>query len=227
MKRHCFCYFLISAVVALALVPFFQYVFAKEEKVAYLTFDDGPTLNTPKILKELDSYGAKATFFVLEERIVMYPEYIKDIIRTGNCVGLHGVSHSGEIYASDTSPLIEMEKTNDSLETVSGKRSKLVRVPFGSSYRLTKKQAENLKNKGYIIWDWNVDPRDSVGKIVPEKVLSNLRRDLKKCNTSPVILFHDRKSTAQLLPAVLEYLSDEGYTMLPISEKQEAVCHLR
>ena len=224
-----FVFFLSLAIVlVLPLVLFLQYVFAKEEsKFVYITFDDGPTLNTPEIVKTLDNYGAKATFFVLEERIVMYPEYIKQIVHSGNAVGLHGVSHSEKIYSGETSPLEEMEKTNSALENVTGMRSRLVRVPFGSSYRLTRKQAENLWNNGYIIWDWNVDPRDSVGKIIPEKVIANMKKGLSTCKGTPVILFHDRKSTAKLLPAVLDYLKSEGYTMLPLSEKQEAICSVK
>ena len=217
--------FLIVLLVPLSL--FLQLVFANEEKTVYITFDDGPTLNTPEIVKTLDNYGAKATFFVLEERIVMYPEYIKQIVHSGNAVGLHGVSHSEKIYSDETSPLEEMEKTNSALENITGMRSRLVRVPFGSSYKLTRKQAENLWNNGYIIWDWNVDPRDSVGKIIPEKVIANMKKGLSSCKGSPVILFHDRKSTAKLLPAVLDYLKSEGYTMLPLSEKQEAICSLK
>ena len=218
--------FLLPAIfLILPLVLFLQYVFANEEsKIVYITFDDGPTLNTPFILETLDKYDAKATFFVLEERIVMYPEYIKQIIHSGNAVGLHGVSHSEKIYSTPTAPLEEMNKTNSSLENLTGTKSRLIRVPFGSSYRLTKKQAEHLRNSGYILWDWNVDPRDSVGKIIPEKVLANLKKDLSACKGTPVILFHDRKSTAELLPAVLDYLSFEGYVMLPLSEKQSPIC---
>lgn len=219
MKRIRFKYIL-AATLLLPLFLFLQYAFAKdqEEKIVYITFDDGPTLNTPEILETLEKYGAKATFFVLEERIVRYKDFIKQIHYSGNVVGLHGVSHSEMIYSTPTSPLEEMEKTNKSLKLVLGKGSKLVRVPYGSCYRLTKEQAKLLEQNGYILWDWNVDPRDSVGKIVPEKVMQNLKRDLEKCKDTPVILLHDRKSTAKLLPYLLEYLKSEGYTMLPLDE---------
>lgn len=219
--------YIMAAALLLPLMLFLQHVFAKEgEKVVYITFDDGPTLNTPEIVDTLERYGAKATFFVLEERIVQYPDYIKKIHHSGNSLGLHGVSHSEAIYYTPTSPLEEMEKTDKSLKSVLGEGSRLVRVPFGSSYRLTDEQAKKLMDKGYVIWDWNVDPRDSVGKIIPEKVMGNLRRDLLRCKSTPVILLHDRKSTAKLLPYMLEYLKSEGYTMLPISDKQTAINHL-
>lgn len=205
----------------LPLMLFLQHAFAKEEKkIAYLTFDDGPTLNTPDIVETLSRYNAKATFFVLEERIVLYPDFIKQIIHNGNSVGLHGISHSEAIYATETSPLEEMKKTDKTLRALLGSGSRLVRVPFGSSYRLTGAQAKHLTDNGYIIWDWNVDPRDSVGTIVPERVMDNLKKGLSACKGEPIILLHDRKSTARLLPVMLDYLTAEGYILAPISEKQ-------
>ena len=196
-------------------------VSAKDDgkKVAYITFDDGPTLNTPDILKTLEKYNAKATFFVLEERITMYPDFIRQIVAGGNSIGLHGVSHSEAIYQAPNSPLEEMNIANASLEKVTGKTSRLVRVPFGSYYRLTDIQAQKLEESGYLIWDWNVDPRDSVGNIVKERVLANLKKDLRRCKGEPVILFHDRKSTANLLEDALIYLKGEGYELMPLSEK--------
>jgi len=221
--------YIFAATLLLPLFLFLQYAFAEEseEKIAYITSDDGPTLNTPEILKTLDNYGAKATFFVLEERIVQYPDFIKQIHYSKNALGLHGVSHSDAIYYTPTSPLEEMQKTKKTLKSVLGEESNLVRVPYGSGYRLTEEQAEILEENGYILWDWNVDPRDSVGKIIPEKVMANLRRDLEKCKESPVILLHDRKSTAKILPHILEYLKSEGYTMLPLDEKLPPLnfCH--
>lgn len=209
----------LSAVTCAMLPMLFGAAAADAPRVAYITFDDGPTLNTPNIINTLGKYNAKATFFVLEERIVLYPDYIKQIINSGNAIGLHGVSHSLAIYSSPMSPLNEMEKTNKSLEALTGRRSMLVRVPYGSSGHLSEEQGKNLESKGYKLWDWNVDPRDSVGHIVPENVLRNMCRDLDRCEKTPVILFHDRKSTAQLLPSVLEYLTERGFKLLPLSEK--------
>lgn len=226
MRRNIVKYLWIAAALLLPLILFLQYAMAEEEKVCYITFDDGPTLNTPEIIKTLEKYDAKASFFVLEERIVMYPDFIKEIHHSKNAIGLHGVSHSEAIYSSPTAPLEEMKKADNTLKNVIGTGSRLVRVPFGSSYRLTDEMAKNLTDKGYVIWDWNVDPRDSVGTIVPEKVMANLRRDLARCNGTPVILLHDRKSTAKLLPIMLEYLKSEGYKMLPLNEMETPINHL-
>ena len=228
MRKSFIKYIWIAAALLLPLMLFLQHVLAAEgEKIIYITFDDGPTLNTPTIIKTLEEYGAKATFFVLEERIALYPDFIKEIYHSKNAIGLHGVSHSEAIYYTPTSPLEEMKKTEKTLKSVLGRGSRLVRVPFGSSYRLTREMAKNLEDNGYIIWDWNVDPRDSVGTIIPEKVMANLLRDLKRCKTTPVMLLHDRKSTANLLPMILDYLKKEGYTMLPLNEMEEPINQLQ
>ena len=91
----------LSAVICAMIPMLFGAVAADAPRVAYITFDDGPTLNTPNIINTLDKYNAKATFFVLEERIVLYPDYIKQIINSGNAIGLHGVSHSLAMAAGD------------------------------------------------------------------------------------------------------------------------------
>ena len=224
MKKSFFLFIIAAFIISFAIL--LGSVFAKESpKVAYITFDDGPTLNTPSIVKTLNKYNAKATFFVLEERIVMYPDYVKDIIHSGHAIGLHGVSHSERIYSSDSSPLEEMEKANKALLSLTGKRASLVRVPYGSSYKLTDSQYKLLCDNGYLLWDWNVDPRDSVGKIYPEKIFSNMRRDLQRCSSTPVILFHDRKSTARMLEDIIKYLQAEGYELAAISEKQTPINH--
>ncbi len=227
MKKNIINYAFLAAALLLPLLLFLGMVFAEEEKVCYITFDDGPTLNTPVILETLEKYGAKATFFVLEERIVQYPDFIKQIYHSKNAIGLHGVSHSEAIYSSPTAPLEEMKRAGKSLERVIGKGTNLVRVPFGSSYRLTDEMAKNLEDNGYRIWDWNVDPRDSVGTIIPKNVMENLHRDLERCKDVPVILLHDRRSTATLLPQMLEYLKSQGYQMLPLSEIDAPINHLK
>ena len=56
--------------------------------------------------------------------------------------------------------------------------------------------------------------------------MANLRRDLSLCKGTPVILLHDRKSTSNLLPTMLEYLRNEGYKMLPLSETETPISHL-
>ncbi len=189
------------------------------KKVAYITIDDGPTLNTPNIIETLKRHKAGAAFFVLKDRIETYPDYIKMMECGGFTIGLHGVSHNGNIYAAPTSPLNEMNETNEALYKLLGRRSMVVRTPFGSKPNLTDRQRELLETAGYKIFDWNVDPRDSIGKIVDkEAVLRNLKKGLEDAGPTAVILLHDRKSTADNLERILTLIEEAGYEFGTLDE---------
>lgn len=193
-------------------------------RVVYITFDDGPTRNTPAILDTLKKYNAKATFFVLEDRIRQFPDYVIRINAEGHSIGLHGVSHDYRvIYSTPSTPLAEMNKANDALYSVLGFRSHLVRTPYGSYPYMTNEQYKILRAAHMRLWDWTVDPRDSVGTSSSvSSLIKNIRRDLKNADTA-VILLHDRKSTSERLDAILSYLSSEGCTFSAIDESMEPV----
>ncbi len=188
-------------------------------KNAYITIDDGPTLNTPFIIESLKRHGAGATFFVLKERIELYPDSIRKMENEGFAIGLHGVSHSRAIYSSPTAPLEEMNAASDSLYRIIGSRSNLVRTPYGSRPNLSDKQRQLLETAGYNIVDWNVDPRDSIGKVVDKAaVLQNLRNGLDKAGNTAVILLHDRKSTADMMDEILALVKAAGYELKNLDE---------
>ncbi len=195
---------------------------APKEKAAYITFDDGPTLNTPHIIETLKRHNAGAAFFVLKDRIETYPDYIRMMENEGFAIGLHGVSHSTGIYATPTSPLTEMNETNEALYKLLGRRSRLVRTPYGSVPNLTGRQRKLLETAGYKIFDWNVDPRDSIGKTVDKTaVLRNLRAGLENAGPTAVILLHDRKSTANALDEILSLIEAAGYRLETLTENTE------
>lgn len=190
---------------------------ASAEKVAYLTFDDGPGKSTDSILDVLQQYHVKATFFMLEGNMRTYKDALKHIADEGHGLGLHGVTHNKDkIYATDTSVLYEMNITNDTLEEITGKRTLLVRTPYGSKPYLTQKQFKELKSWGYCLWDWNIDSGDSRSNSVTAKmIVTSTLNQLPKWHR-PVILFHDKKVTADALPQIIEYLQSNGYEMRAI-----------
>lgn len=193
-------------------------------KEVYITFDDGPTANTPKILDTLDKYNAKATFFVLSDRIKQYPEYMIRMKAEGHSIGLHGTSHDfHKIYSAPSVPLSEMNDANDALFSVLGFRTRLARTPYGSYPNMSKEQYKILCAARFLLWDWTVDPRDSIGESVPvSEIMRNIRRDIKSADV-PIVLLHDRKSTASCLDTVLKYFSDAGYSFRAIDESMTPV----
>ncbi|MBQ8001938.1 MAG: polysaccharide deacetylase [Clostridia bacterium] len=215
----------IALILAIILLIFSVVALASTEgeKTIYLTFDDGPTHNTPQILSILKKYNAKATFFVLEERITQYPEYMKMIIAEGHSIGLHGVSHNvNTIYSTPSTPLNEMNSANETLYKCLGFKTKLIRTPYGSYPYMSLEQYKILKAANYNLWDWTVDPRDGVGTPDISAILSRIKTDLKG-NERPVLLLHDRKTTANNLDAVLSFLASRNYTFDTITETMDPI----
>ncbi len=211
---------LIAVVLALSIVAFAS---NEGSKTVYITFDDGPTHNTPAILACLDKYNAKATFFVLDNRITENPDLIRQIISSGHSIGLHGVSHDvNKIYSTPSEPLIEMNAANETLYNTAGVRTKLVRTPYGSYPYMNLEQYKILKAANYHLWDWTVDPRDSVGTPSIGTILKRIENDLKG-NERPIVLLHDKKSTVNNLDSILNYFASRNYTFEVITEKMDAV----
>lgn len=191
------------------------------KKIVYLTFDDGPNrAHTPMILDLLKKYDAKATFFMLEPNMKNNPDLVRRVYQEGHAIGLHGVTHDyKKVYRDEWSVTREMVAQNETLDSILGYRSSLVRVPYGSSPMMTAAQYRNLTNSGYLLWDWNIDSGDSLKQNVPaDTIYQNAIATIQNFKT-PVILFHDHTNSVYALERVLVYLRDNGYTALPITDK--------
>jgi peptidoglycan/xylan/chitin deacetylase (PgdA/CDA1 family) len=109
------------------------------------------------------------------------------------------------------------------LQEVTGTKTNLIRVPYGSAPYMTKPYRKAVEIAGYKMWDWNVDSRDSLGEnISPSIVIRNVKNQVKKQKT-PVILLHERSTTVQALPEILKYLKENGYIPIPINKSQQPI----
>ncbi len=199
-----------------------------EEKIVYLTFDDGPTGPvTEEILNVLAKEDVKATFFVVGKEIIQREEVLKRIAAEGHGIGLHTYSHNlRKIYASDEAFLQELEQVKTKINEVLGKEQEwsIVRFPGGSSKRLTTRLLEELHEKGYRVYDWNVSLEDGVNpNLTPYQLFENA----KKCSrntTHKIILAHcnnNNQATAKALPQIIAYYREQGYRFDVIDEKAE------
>jgi Polysaccharide deacetylase. len=185
----------------------------------YLTFDDGPQSYTEDILDLLDSYRARATFFLLEPNMRKHPDIVRKIIRRGHQVGLHSVTHDKKkFYASPKSATDEMIKAQLTLEEITGVKTRLIRVPYGSVPHLTKNQLQALESWGFLMWDWNIDSND--WKLTDGSFVGNTIRQIEtfKKDQPMIVLMHDRKATLDNLEKLLIYLTENGYSMEPLTE---------
>ena len=138
-------------------------------KVIYLTFDDGPSSYTKKLLEVLDKYDAKATFFVTHNNSIANEMIVKEH-EAGHTVAVHTYTHDYKtIYASEKAYFDDLNKMNDIIEELTGERAAIIRFPGGSSNHVSKsycdgimtKLAADMEELGILYYDWNVDSGDA------------------------------------------------------------------
>ena len=200
------------------------------KKVAYLTFDDGPsTENTQNILDILNKYGIKATFFVTGVSIEHNDEskrLLKEIVQSGNAIGNHTYSHNyktlypGGIIDSNTF-MDEIKRTEEIMKSVLGKdfHTRVIRFPGGYwSWNGRSNIRPILDKEGYVFINWNVLNEDAQG--APKnsqklfEVLTNYVEGLGENADSIVVLMHDtygKSETVKALPKVIEYFKNKGF----------------
>lgn len=205
---------------------------AEEEKEivkrAYLTFDDGPSENTEKVLAVLDQYHIKATFFLIADQITPDKEaLVKRMVQEGHVIGVHTYSHkSKEIYKNKEACIEDIVKTYKKIEEITGVKPKYYRFPYGSANCYVSGYCnaviKDLEEMGLTYIDWNVTGEDSVGKPTEYSVMKNLKTFEKYIE--PVILLHDgssNKLTASILEEIVQKIQAAGYEFGTIEERSK------
>jgi peptidoglycan/xylan/chitin deacetylase (PgdA/CDA1 family) len=174
---------------------------AGNAKVIFLTFDDGPDpVWTPKILKILAKYGAKATFFELGQRIQAHPGLRKQVLAGGHTIGNHSISHPR---------LTKVSAARRHHEIFDGPKSRCFRPPYGAS---NPKVRADIKAAGMTQVLWNVDPRDWA-RPGTSAIVQNILNHARHRN---IVLMHDgggdRSQTVAALAKVLPTLKARGYS---------------
>lgn len=173
------------------------------ERAVYLTFDDGPIPEaTPFILKTLDAFGAKATFFVVGDNVRKHPELFQQIIDGGHQVGNHTMNHISSFKHWTTTYIINTYQANELVH------AHLFRPPHGwmrhSVYYWLKKY--------FRVVMWDVLTRDYSKWMTAEDVVNNVKTLTRN---GSIITFHDSlKSIDKLhtaLPEALRWLQEQGY----------------
>ncbi|MEC1261737.1 polysaccharide deacetylase [Bacillus swezeyi] len=199
----------------------------KNEKTIYLTFDDGPSAVSQRLLQILSEHDVKATFFMLEPNMKVHRQAVLNMKQQGHALGLHGVTHDQkQFYKDANSPNLEMKQAQKTLKSITGVETHLIRTPYGSKPSLTDAQKNVLKKNGFTYWDWNIDSLDwkyRSQKFVPE-VMNQLNTIEKRQSKQPiVILMHDIPSTVQSLPLLITNLKNMGYSFETLDESMTPV----
>ena len=191
------------------IFPNYIWDIPSNEKVIYLTFDDGPTLEiTNWVLSELQKYNAKATFFCIGKNIDNHPNIIENIINEGHVVGNHTQNHLNG-WKTKTQRYVSDVISSSSTEL-------LFRPPYG---KVRRKQATALRKLGYQIIMWDVLSADFDHNISKEKCLSNV---LENTRSGSIVVFHDSEKAFEklkyVLPRVLKYFTEKGFEFATVQK---------
>lgn len=188
------------------------------EKYIAFTFDDGPDPNkTPEILKVLEQYQAKATFFVVGERVERFPEIVRMELAKGHELGNHSYQHPAFNRMALSSVSKQLDLTQEAIFEATGTKPVLFRPP-GGYYNEGIVELSKSSSLQMILWSWHQDTKDwaapGVSAIV-RKVLDNARN-------GDIILMHDyvynSTQTVEALKEILPELKNRGYSFVTVSE---------
>lgn len=188
-------------------------------KTVYLTFDDGPGAYTQQILNTLDKYNVKATFFVTNQ-FPKYQNLIGEEARRGHTIAVHTYTHSYNVYSSVDTYINDFNQMNEVIKNQTGSYSTMFRFPGGSSNTISRKYsigvvssiANEMSNRGYKYYDWNVSSGDAAG-YNSGGIYNATIKGVSKCGSHCVVLMHDIKgTTANALEPILKELVSKNYS---------------
>lgn len=193
-----------------------------EPKALVLTFDDGPSEPyTAQVLDILKAYGVPAAFFVCGAQVERHPELMRRIVAEGHAIGNHTYSHTGLHFMSAARIAAEIDRTQDAVERVTGRRMRLFRPPFGVRWFPL---WGLLKERGLTMVQWSIrgyDGRyDAAG--IERAVLNHLE-------PGGIVLLHDgvgahpgsapdRVAMVQALPRIIEGARKAGYAFASLPD---------
>ncbi len=186
-----------------------------EQKIMYLTFNDGPSQNTEGILDILDRYHIKATFFITGSN----PEYfhlLKKVHEQGHTLALHTYSHDYEtIYSDPEAYFHDLVKLENLLNDQTGVKTNIIRFLGGSSNTISDRYRNGIMQElvkdaellGYVYYDWNAENGDSDPKLPPETLYQNALTSVQGKNTVMMVM-HDGTDNANTLTALDQTLQE-------------------
>lgn len=182
-------------------------------KYIALTFDDGPCSKvTPKILKTLKEFDAKATFFMLGSQVDYYPALAKQVADNGHEIANHTQNHKDLTTLHPSAIRHEIATSRQKIIEATGQVPQLFRPPYGA-YNESVLQINRENQESMILWSVDsLDWKSRNATAVNEKILNSIR-------PGSIVLLHDiHPSTADALPMLLSALKEEGYEFITVSQ---------
>lgn len=193
------------------LLPIYN-VQTEEKKVAFTMNCAWNADDIDSILETLQKNNVKITFFMVGDWIEKFPEAVKKIHEAGHEIASHSDTHPHVNNLSYEENIEEIEKSNDKIENITGKRTKIYRAPYGEYNDTVIKAAQD---KGYFCIQWNLDTLDYTG-LTGEDMWKRLDEKIKP---GDIILSHNgTKHTAESLDMLLKNIKQKGLEVVTVSD---------
>ncbi|GED17585.1 polysaccharide deacetylase family protein [Aneurinibacillus migulanus] len=184
---------------------------SKNQKIVYLTFDDGPGPYTKEMVSILNKYNIKGSFFWIGENITNeLGNFGTQMIEQGHVIGSHTMHHTTLGKKDKASQKQEIQNTATYIEGKIKHPVRYFRPPYGAVNQGTREVSREL---GQYLMYWQVDSLDWKLPNHPEKILENIKKEVKP---GSIILMHERSQSVKILPQVIEYLQQNGYVIEPL-----------
>ena len=193
------------------LLPIYN-VQTEEKKVAFTMNCAWNADDIDNILKTLQDNNTKITFFMVGDWIEKFPDAVKKIQEAGHEIASHSDTHPHVNNLSYEKNIEEIEKSNDKIEKIAGKGTKIYRPPYGEYNDTVIKAAQD---KGYFCIQWNLDTLDYTG-LTGEDMWKRLEGKIK---AGDIILSHNgTKHTADSLDMLLKKIKQKGLEVVTVSD---------
>ncbi|HZK15489.1 MAG TPA: polysaccharide deacetylase family protein [Solirubrobacterales bacterium] len=188
------------------------------ERLAALTFDDGPSQYTPEILEVLDRKEVRATFFVIGGIHDTYGALIKDLLARGHAIANHTVGHPAMDGLTVPEQAAEIDAQSRAIMAFGAARPRLFRPPYNAWNEST---LEILERREMLMVLWSVETNDWL-QPGPDEIV---KHTLDAVEPGSIVLMHDgggdRTQTVEALPGIIEGLHEDGYELVTIPELLE------
>ncbi len=203
-------------------------LFVKKEKTVYLTFDDGPSRHTDKILRILGKYNIKATFFAVGKNDPKSKKIMRQIVEEGHTLAPHSYTHAyNKIYTSVDLFLDDFKKINDLIYETTGVRPNILRFPGGTvnvyNRRIFRELSAEMLRRGYTFYDWDVSAADATKSATADSVMKSIIYGVHE-NRRNIVLMHDTsEKTLKALEKTIIYLKNKGFAFDRLTNEVEPV----
>ncbi|NLV87090.1 MAG: polysaccharide deacetylase family protein [Clostridiales bacterium] len=189
------------------------YSVARDNKCASLTFDAAwGNEDTQDLIDILERYNIKATFFIVGDWVVKYPESVKALHDAGHDVMSHSDDHAHFTKLSESQIVENLTTCNDKIEKITGVKPTLFRCPYGEYDDNVIKTVNSI---GMTAIQWDVDSLDWKGISASEIT----QRVVSRVVSGSIVLFHNAaEHTPEALPSIIEALIKDGYELVPVTE---------